>query len=453
MGFEINYAEKLAIRRLSNPTTTQPITGNNIDKISLSNVASVPKKQVVNSGSDNVEFCGLGIQSKKKFEARTFDSDTDFLNIPIRDWAINDYLRRGYINLLVAPGAVGKSALTIVEAISVATGKDLLCLGAVNQGNVLIINNEDDDDELNRRIAAVCRQYYINPKTELENRLFVRSGYGERVAVAFENHRVVEPTNQVPMLIDFIVENQITVLVLDPFISTHDSDENLNSQIDKVVDQYKVIAKSTGVAIRLVHHTKKLGDDTEKFAGDIEISRGASSLKDAARVCHTLTPMGNESANNFEIDESHRRRIIRIDDAKTNFSISDGEVKYFYKESVQIANGEWIGVPRPYVLPKNTKPEKETPESRKYKVINNLAMAALNVLGEEGGNIKFTKMRAEYMNITRRGSSTADEHCNLLPIGSSKAERVNLKGKYYHIFHVFEDKPRAPRFVYLQPHE
>jgi hypothetical protein len=448
MSFEMNYAEEIAKKGVNNVA----ITANKVDKTSLNNSVFVSENPIVKSDLKHAELYGIGIQDTKKFEARTFDSDTDFRNTPVRDWAIKDYLLCGYINLLVAPGAVGKSVLTIVEAISVATGKDLLGLGKVKQCNVLIINNEDDDDELNRRIDAVCKYYYIDPSTELKERLFVRSGYGERVAVAHEVERIVRPTTQVPMLIDFIKEAQIGMLVFDPFISTHDSDENQNNQIDKVVDQYKLICKATSVVLRLAHHTKKLGDDVDKSAGNIEIARGASSLKDAARVCHTLTPMSNNSAKSFGISEEERRRIIRIDGAKTNFSVSGGEPKYLYIESVQITNGEWIGVPRPYVLPDSIEPEKETPESRKTKTIHTVGMATLNVLGTEGGKIKATEMRAEYRNLARCGVTTADDDCKLLPI-SPKSERIFLLGRYYRIYQTKDNKKTAPRYIYLQPGE
>ena len=72
-----------------------------------------------------------------------------------------------------------------------------------------------------------------------------------------EQERIVAKSTDVNALIDYIESNKIDVVIFDPYISTHDSNENDNSSIDKVVQQFKHIAAKTNVAIRLVHHTRK----------------------------------------------------------------------------------------------------------------------------------------------------------------------------------------------------
>lgn len=391
--------------------------------------------------------------SKIILAVRTISASLIPSAIPKRNWLIADYILKGYINLLVSPGAVGKSMFTLTEAISVATGRNLLNLGKVKQGNVLVINNEDDDDEINRRIVAICDFYHI-PLNELRDKLFVRSGYSERITIAKEINGTVEPSFFAQEIINCIADKNIGLLTLDPFVSTHQSNENDNSNIDAVITCYKTIAGYTGVAIRIVHHTRKSGGgESDSHAGDVESARGASSLKDAARVCHTLSGMGEKAAKNSGVEPAERNRLVRIDDAKTNFSLSSGIAKWFYKQSVQIANGEWLGVMRPYNLEVTDKAEKPTRESNKAKVIHGIGHASLIKLGKEGGNIKATELRAEYINLVNCGKTTANDNFSLLPLGSSKSERINLHGNYFRIFQTKGERSTSPRYIHLQPDE
>jgi len=384
------------------------------------------------------------------FSARTISKHFKASEIPRRNWLIPNYLLAGYLNLLISAGAVGKSMMTLIEAISVASGKDLLGFGEIKQGNVLVINNEDDDDEINRRIAAICQYYGINT-AELEDRLFIRSGYGARVLMAIELKNIVLESSNTKTIIDFCLDKKIVLLTVDPFVSTHESNENDNSHIDAVVQCYRKIAICTGVAIRLVHHTRKVGKENDGSAGNVEAARGASALKDAARVCHTLSLMGEQMAKDSGLSCKERHRLVRIDDAKTNFSLTSGEAKWFYKESVKIGNGEWLGVIRPYNLEVSDKPEKTTPESRKVMTIHDVAHAALNKLGSEGGTTKATELRAEYRLLVNCAKTKADDDFALMPEGSSKSERVNLNGNFYRIYQTREKKSRAPRYIHLQP--
>jgi len=404
----------------------------------------------------NDEFHKLGKEQQKvdkpleTFTARTIDGNFSPEDIPIRKWLITNVLLAGYINLLVSPGAVGKSMITLVEAISVATGIDLLGLGQVQQGKVLVINNEDDDNELNRRVCAICQYYGVDIKL-LEGQLFIRSGYSDRVLITSEINRAVAPSMEVIKLINFIKDNSITLVTIDPFVSTHECSENDNSNIDTVIQYFKQIAGITGAAIRLVHHTRKTGGEADHHAGDIESARGASSLKDAARSCHTLARMGNSCAKEHCIDEDTRLRLIRFDSAKNNFSLPDSEATWFYIKSVKIANGETLGVPRPYNLEPTSKQEKISPEKRKANTIHDIGQAALAKLGVEGGKIKAAEIKGDYMNFTGYKSSRADNDFTLLPIGTAKAERIQLKGNFYRICQTKDEKRTAPRYIHLYP--
>jgi RecA-family ATPase len=352
---------------------------------------------------------------------------------------------------LIAPGATGKSILTIIEAISIALGLDLLKLGHVEQGNVLLINNEDDYDELNRRFNGVCIEYKLDQK-KLAKHLFYRSGYGNRVIIADEGiTKNVEATNEVNQIIAFIKENNIRLVIVDPFISTHTSEENNNSKIDQVIQVYRRIAIETNVAIRIVHHTPKGNNNQNGGAGDVDMARGASSLKDGARVAHTLFPMSSDDAKQYGMDTSEQLRYVRLDDAKTNFTLKTGIAKWLYKKSVYLANGEEIGVLVPKELETKVVSKEEKAEKDKSRVIHQIGHAALNKLGEEGGIISSPDLLAEYMNISGYKRSQAKDNISLLPLGTVKKELIKPYGKAYRSYQSKGIGKTATRYVHIEP--
>lgn len=67
-------------------------------------------------------------------------TDIDISAIPPRDWVYDELALSGYITTVIAPGGTGKSVLTIVMAISVALGRELIDGLTVPQArNVLLL--------------------------------------------------------------------------------------------------------------------------------------------------------------------------------------------------------------------------------------------------------------------------------------------------------------------------
>jgi hypothetical protein len=76
--------------------------------------------------------------------------------LPQRRFLYGGHYVRRFISTTVAPGGVGKSSLGIVEALAIATGRDLLGVRPDEQTNVWLWNGEDPLDELQRRVTAAA---------------------------------------------------------------------------------------------------------------------------------------------------------------------------------------------------------------------------------------------------------------------------------------------------------
>lgn len=178
--------------------------------------------------------------------------------IPLRRWLYKPNYIRQFVSLLISTGGVGKSSLAITEALALATGKPLLRM-IPDEGaqRVWYWNGEDPIDELHRRVAAASKHYGLSEE-DIGDRLFVDSGRTMPIVIAEEDKRVVR-LNQavVDELIYQITQNEIDVVIVDPFVSTHRVSENDNAAIDLIAKAWNRIAEITNCAVLLVHHSRK----------------------------------------------------------------------------------------------------------------------------------------------------------------------------------------------------
>jgi hypothetical protein len=263
----------------------------------------------------------------------------DFTTIRPRQWLLGTRFLCGATTLTIAPGGLGKSTLSLEEAVSIATGREFLEMRVHRKGRVWVYNNEDPIDELHRRIAAICIKFNI-PIGEIAEEVFLNSGLDRRLVVAQEvASGVVVATPDVPSLIEHIRENNIRLLVIDPFVRAHRVNENSNDAIDFVAEQFTKIAIATGCAINLVHHTRKPPQgQSEGHAGNADSARGASSLISAARIAHTLMTMSGKDAERLGVPADESRLYVRLDDAKANFSAPTDRTVWFKREGVLLPN-------------------------------------------------------------------------------------------------------------------
>lgn len=269
--------------------------------------------------------------------------------IPPRPWVYGKALLRNTVTAVLAPGGVGKSAFMVGVTLSLATGKPLLGKH-VHDGpkKVWYWNLEDDGDELARQIVAASISHRISPE-QCGDRLFVDSGLdGAELCTATDetgDFKIVMPV--IDAIIEQLTSNQIDVLIIDPFVSSHQVDENANSKIDRVVKQWARVAREANCAIALVHHTRKLGG--EKVSA--EHSRGASALVNAARSALVLNRMDDDEAERFGIDDkAEQRRYFSVRDDKANRA--PPELQDWYRiGSVALANGDDVGAVQPWTPP------------------------------------------------------------------------------------------------------
>lgn len=264
----------------------------------------------------------------------------DAEHIPPRQWLYGYDLIRGHVAVLGSPGGVGKTAFTIGVACSVASGRSLLASPGRERfhhvhkpGNVWLYNLEDPADEMLRRLTAAIRTYRLDRSAI--GRIFMDSARDRSLVVMTRDERgQLSQALLVEELVREIKARKIDLLIVDPFVHSHQAEENSNDEIAQVMDLWNRIAHVTGCAIWLVHHFRKGGDSSSS-----DSFRGAAAIQGSARSMHTLAAMTKEEAAGIGLPEGQHRRFIRTENVKANMAPKPDEAEWYELHSVALGNG------------------------------------------------------------------------------------------------------------------
>jgi hypothetical protein len=117
-------------------------------------------------------------------------------------------------------------------------------------------------------------------------------------------------------------------------VKSHSVEENSNSAIDDVVQVLTDLAAKHNMAVDAPHHTSKGTADP----GNADRGRGASAMKDGARLVYTLAPMSADEAQAFGIKDEERPLLIRMDSAKVNIAPPLRTARWFRLVGVRRGN-------------------------------------------------------------------------------------------------------------------
>jgi RecA-family ATPase len=272
----------------------------------------------------------------------------DVALLPPRSWLYGKHYQRRTVSLTAGPGGMGKSSLDMVEAIAMATGRNLLGEQPEERLRVCLHNGEDPRDEIDRRLAAIL-QYYNIPQEELQGWLWTTSGteFPLRVAKGYANLEINSVL--VRQISAAISDNQIDMAGFDPLVTLHTVSEVDPGKMDMVVRLFAGIGDENNTAVELTHHVRK---PAAGVAADYDVHdiRGVTSTTDAVRAARVLNRMSEKDAEAAGCGEMERLSRFRVDRAKGNYSPAQAATwRQFI--NVEIANGDEVGVVTPWDFP------------------------------------------------------------------------------------------------------
>jgi hypothetical protein len=272
----------------------------------------------------------------------------DVASLPRRRWLLDQHYMRGVVSITAGMGGRGKSSNSLVEGIVLATARPLLGEQPGERCRVWYHCGDDNMEELHRRVAAICQRYNLE-MAELEGWLFLTTPreFELRVAEGYMDVRTDDAT--IDRIHDQVEASVIDVAILDPLVKLH-SVREADVGMDRVIGVFQAVADEHGCSVEIVHHTRKgaAGQGDAMQGGDD--MRGSSSIQGAVRSQRMVNVMPTVEAARLQIPETDRRRYIRITNEKTNYA-PPGHGGWFKLASVELANGDCVGVVEPWRHP------------------------------------------------------------------------------------------------------
>jgi AAA domain len=169
---------------------------------------------------------------------------------PPRGWLLGVSFCRRLLSSLLGTGGVGKSALRVLQAISLATGRNLTGEHIFQRTRVLIISLEDDADELRRRVLAARIHHGITVE-DIDGWLFLSapgSAAGKLMTLGTRNSQMIE--GDLAKHIEAEVnQHKIELVIIDPYIKSHGIPENDNVSMDAVAGLLNDLAAKLDIAV------------------------------------------------------------------------------------------------------------------------------------------------------------------------------------------------------------
>jgi DNA polymerase I-like protein with 3'-5' exonuclease and polymerase domains len=274
-------------------------------------------------------------------EAYQFRAEED---IAPWEWLYGRHLLRGEVAGTAATGGTGKSTMSIVEALAMASGRALLGEQIPRPLRVVLVNLEDARNTMDKRIAAAMQHYKLTA-ADIGDRLTViaKGEVKVKVAVQLRSGKIERNAATIRALTRLVIEHRADVLSIDSFVRTHQVSENDNSAMQEVVECFEDVAVEANCAVHLWHHTRKLGGEK----ATVEAIRGASAFVDAcrsARVLEKMTTKEHEELLEIHPDMRPPGFYFRAFRGKLNFAPPADESDWYELGNVELANGDDVGV-------------------------------------------------------------------------------------------------------------
>lgn len=251
-----------------------------------------------------------------------------------RPFMLGTHYIRGETSGTWAPGGKGKTAIAMVEAASLCSGKRLL-YDMSNRFYRVIYFGEDSINELERRWIAIVKHFGLNLDYDIADRLVMISLRDHPLTLLKGNQFGYE-INQadVNAVKQLITDHKGDVVFFDTIKQIHTVNENDNGQMHAVIMTCNRIATECQCAIELLGHTKKPG-----LGGvSIDDARGGRAQLDALRSARLLTGMTQDEARTIGIEPENYWSYLRFVDSKVNMTPPIAKSRWYRLISMTLNN-------------------------------------------------------------------------------------------------------------------
>lgn len=189
------------------------------------------------------------------------------------DWLIDDLWQRGKINAVAGAEKSGKSRLIAWLLVGMSAGHVLgLNAASISPQRILYLCGEETIATVNQRIATYAALQGV--PTSMFDIEFIE-------AAAMR----LDLKHQRDWLQDKLLDEDFTMLVADPLRRLHGADENDSTAMSVIHNDIRRWSNRYGLTILLVHHTPKIGEDTDmtRIASWFRGSSDTAAILDTAQ--------------------------------------------------------------------------------------------------------------------------------------------------------------------------
>lgn len=250
-------------------------------------------------------------------------------------------LIKGAYNMIAGSGGVGKSTIALRAA--------LHFLRANPNKRAFLVMGEDDSEEIKMRVDTIAKGFLHMSDydiVEIKKRMDFFT-VDNSVSMRFLEINSGTPSLNYGLIKQFsqyIQDQNIEFIVLDPLKKFHSCNENSNSEMDMLVrDVFLEIAGKLKVVMLILHHSSK----SKESVG----SRGASTLTDTARIAYKISKHYLKNKETGElIEDDSKLGMVKISTIKDNKNIfskygfkntNHGDIQ-LYPSSIQVEEQEFV---------------------------------------------------------------------------------------------------------------
>lgn len=218
------------------------------------------------------------------------------------EWIIPGYLPKPGVLMILGEPRAGKSFLALQLALAIAQGKPLLP-GTITKKNRVLYFYFDKTGPFafQDRLKELTKS-----QVDLSGPVFVIHP-GDKLPTA----NLLEPSH-FNFFKQCIAQAQPDVVVFDVLREFHNADENESTQMKLVGDQLSLLCQ--GLAVVLVHHTKKLQGDHSGPPRNVDASRGSNYI--AGKADGTWLLYDNQLFVESNFATSKRFKLSRYADGR-----------------------------------------------------------------------------------------------------------------------------------------
>lgn len=224
-------------------------------------------------------------------------------------WAVPDLVAEG-LNVLVGAPKLGKSWLCLGLAVAVASGGRALGRIAVEQGAVLYCALEDTPRRLQNRLRLVLGNDAVPDGLDIVTRVPRLPLLAEYLDGWLDDHRDAR---------------LVIVDVLRKVRPLSDGKGNVYNEDYDTLAALKDLADKYGIAVVVVHHTRKSVDDADVF-NEVSGSTGLTGAADAILVCKRARNTAEAVMHVTGRDVNEHEYGMRWDSARCMWTLLDEPV-------------------------------------------------------------------------------------------------------------------------------